>query len=81
MSYVSTGMGNRFGVLVVSLMALQLALVDRNPFRPCFLSPDFHELWRSVMSICLFTEVKQQWAMLVTRRGDCPSSRPAMGCV
>ena len=30
-----------------------------------FLSPDFHELWRSVMSICLLTEVKQQWAMLV----------------
>ena len=30
-----------------------------------FLSPDFHELWRSVMSICLLTEVKRQWAMLV----------------
>ena len=28
-----------------------------------FLSPDFHELWCSVMSTCLFTEVKQQWAM------------------
>ena len=30
-----------------------------------FLFPDFHELWCSVMSICLLTEVKQQWAMLV----------------
>ena len=30
-----------------------------------FLSLDFHELWCSVMSICLFTEVKQQWATLV----------------
>ena len=30
-----------------------------------FLSTDFHELWRSVMSACLLTEVKQQWAMLV----------------
>ena len=30
-----------------------------------FSSPDFHELCRSVMSICLFTEVKQQWATLV----------------
>ena len=30
-----------------------------------FLSPDFHELWCSMMTICLLTEVKQQWAMLV----------------
>ena len=30
-----------------------------------FLSPDFHELWCSVMSICLLTEVKWRWAMLV----------------
>ena len=30
-----------------------------------FLSQDFHELWHSVMSICLFTEVKQQQATLV----------------
>ena len=30
-----------------------------------FLSPDFHELWRSVMSICLLTEDKRQWATLV----------------
>ena len=29
------------------------------------LSPDFHELWRSMMSICLLTEVKRQWATLV----------------
>ena len=30
-----------------------------------FLSSDFHELWRRVLSACLLTEVKQQWAMLV----------------
>ena len=30
-----------------------------------FLSPDFHQLWRIVMSICLLTEVKRQWATLV----------------
>ena len=30
-----------------------------------FLSLDFHELWQSVMSASLFTEVKQQWATLV----------------
>ena len=38
MWYISSGMGDRFGVQVVSLMALQLAIVDRNPFRPCLLS-------------------------------------------
>ena len=36
MGYISTGMGDRFSALIMSLMALQLALVDRNPFRPCF---------------------------------------------
>ena len=30
-----------------------------------FSSPDFYELWRSGMNICLVTEVKQQWATLV----------------
>ena len=35
------------------------------PFLFFYLSPDFHELWRSVMSICLFTEVKQQCTTLV----------------
>ena len=34
-------------------------------FSGFFLSPDIHESWSSVMSICLFTEVKQQLAMLV----------------
>ena len=29
------------------------------------MSPDFHENWLSGMSIRLFTEVKQQWAMSV----------------
>ena len=28
MGYVSSGMGDRFGALLVSLMALRLALVD-----------------------------------------------------
>ena len=35
MGYVSTGMGDRLSALLVSLMALQHTLVDRNPFRPC----------------------------------------------
>ena len=39
MGYVGTGMGDRFGERLVSLMALRLALVDQNPFRPCF--PEF----------------------------------------
>ena len=29
------GMGDCFGALLVSLMALQLALVDRKPLWPC----------------------------------------------
>ena len=29
------------------------------------LSPDFHELWCSVTSVCPFTEVKLQWAKVV----------------
>ena len=36
MGYVSTGMGDRFSALLVSLMSLQLVLVDQNPFQPCF---------------------------------------------
>ena len=30
-----------------------------------FLFPDFYELWCSMMSSCLISEVKQQWAALV----------------
>ena len=30
-----------------------------------FLSLDFHELWRIVMSVCLFAEIKWQWTTLV----------------
>ena len=33
--YISTGMGDHFSILHVSLMALQFTLVDRNRFRPC----------------------------------------------
>ena len=40
----------------------RLALLDF--FFP-FLSPVFHELWHSMMSTCLITEVRQQWATLV----------------
>ena len=29
-----------------------------------FLSSDFHELWHSMMSICLLTQVKWQWDTL-----------------
>ena len=35
MGYVSTRMGDCFGALLVSLMALRLALVDPNLFQPC----------------------------------------------
>ena len=35
-----------------------------------FMSPEIHELWRSMTSTCLSTEVKRQWATLVTGMGD-----------
>ena len=35
MATLSTGMGDYFSALLMSLMALRLALVDRNPFQPC----------------------------------------------
>ena len=44
MGYVSTGMGDRLSALLVSLMVLQLALVDRYPFQPCFF---WGHKWRS----------------------------------
>ena len=36
MGYVSIEMGDHFSALLLSLMALRLALVDRNPFQPCY---------------------------------------------
>ena len=36
MGYISTGMNDLFSALLVSLMALWLTLVDRNPFRPYY---------------------------------------------
>ena len=38
---------------------------DRFLFIFNFLSLDFDELWCTVTSACLFTEIKWQWAMLV----------------
>ena len=35
MCYVITLMGDHLSALLMSLMALRLTLVDRNPFRPC----------------------------------------------
>ena len=29
------------------------------------LASDIHDLWHRVMTICLLTEVKQQWSMLI----------------
>ena len=43
-----------------------LAVLDITFFVLYFvLSLDFHELWCSMISTCLITEVKQQWSMLV----------------
>ena len=50
------------------------AVHARRP-KPLFiiLSPDFYELWRSMMSTTVITEEKQQWPMLV--QGDHLNSR------
>ena len=37
MDYISTGMDDHSSALLLSLMALQLTLIDRNPFRPCYI--------------------------------------------
>ena len=36
MGYISTGMDDHFGDLLVLLMALWLTVRDQNPFQPCF---------------------------------------------
>ena len=36
MGFITAGMGDHLSALLVSLMPLQLALVDRNPVQPCF---------------------------------------------
>ena len=36
MGHISTRMGDCLSTLFMSLMALLLALVDQNPFPPCF---------------------------------------------
>ena len=60
-----------FKILQLTPLLHQSALASRNPFPPPFFfhsSPDFHKLWHSVMCVCLFTEVKRQWATLVLGR-------------
>ena len=48
-----------------ALARLALLEITFLKFNLIFLSPDFRELWHSMMSTCLVTEVKQQWATLV----------------
>ena len=36
MGYISTWMGDSLSALLMSLMALQLAPIDQNPFQSCF---------------------------------------------
>ena len=59
--------------------------VDLRPFFflgiTFFLTRRLHELWRSVMTICLLTEVKAVMGYVSTWMGVRLSSRPAVGCV
>ena len=57
---------NEQNYIMLFTMCSSKARASRNHFYSfIFLSTDFHELWCSVVSICLFTEVKRQWATLV----------------
>ena len=62
MGYIDTGMGDSFSALLVSLMALQLMLVDRNPFRPYLLlflqNRDVKQLTREIFGLDSFCEVR-----------------------
>ena len=51
--------------IFLSTSSSEAMLLGITFFSYFFLSRNFHGLWRSVMSICLPIEVKQQWAMLV----------------
>ena len=60
MGYLSTGMADRFGALLVSLMALWLALVDQNPFLPCYIWQSVKQPWnqrRSPDLVLVFTSL------------------------
>ena len=41
-----------------------LSSSEPHTFRDHFLPNDFHKFWPSMMIVCLFTEVKQQWAVM-----------------
>ena len=62
--YISTGMGDCFGALLVSLMALQLMLVDRNPYQPCcyqtIIACYYHvnKVLQTVFSSVIFEQIK-----------------------
>ena len=68
MGYISIWVGAHFSALLVTLMALWLMLVYQNLFGLVFFfffflgggSLDFHELWHSMMSTCLITDVQRQ---------------------
>ena len=66
--YVNTGMGDCFSAPLVFLISFAACVSRLKPLSALlFLSPDFHESWPRMMSICLFTEVNWQWATLVLR--------------
>ena len=44
-------MGDRLSVLLVSLIALRLVLVDRNPFQPCFFK---NYTWSTCFNIFIY---------------------------
>ena len=53
MGYISTWMGDRLSALLMSLMAVRLMLVDRNPFRACYITGRLVKGYQD-MKVCLY---------------------------
>ena len=70
--YVSTCMGDCLSALHVSLMALQLTLVDHNPFRPFYsLDQNMGQIIRTV-KILLSDLLLSKYLILLTDLHSCP---------
>ena len=76
MGYVSTWIGDHFSALLLSLMTLQLMLVDRKPFHPC-------SLWlqnRPVILVVHKLPLESKYQLRVMPRLKCSTSKAGGEC-
>ena len=73
MGYVSTGMGDRFSALLVSLMALRLALIGRPCFSFFFVTRFFYGMCTSIKEYVLPVCVIPMFLTASKHRGQCPT--------